>query len=188
MEFFEGYATNLFLNGLKNEIQTSVRLLKRKTIQQAFFLAHLQEFTLKTLHKKSTTTLQEPITTFQEPPLQPTPTNLSKAKLRTFPIQPKTTQTHPDSFKGNNKALNSTRTRSISDFDDKRVKDLCLWCDDEYIPDHKCSKNKLLLIVVSKVKEDFLDETIRVEELEEENPPLTILVSSGVTTNPWKLL
>ena len=82
MELFEGCIINLFLNGLKNEIQPSVRLFKPKIIPQAFVLAHLQECTLKTLYQKSTITLQKPH-------LQPTPTNLPKAQLRTFPIQPK---------------------------------------------------------------------------------------------------
>ena len=154
VELFKGYAISLFLNGLKNEIQPSVRLFKSKTIQQAFVLAHLQECTLKTLHQKSTTTLQEPITTFQEPPLQCTPTNLPRMQLKTFPIQQKIAQTHPSSFTGNNKPLNSTKIRSNTDFDGKRAKGLCLWCDDEYAPDHKCSQNKLFLVVVNEVEEE----------------------------------
>ena len=48
-------------------------------------------------------------------------------------------------------------------------------------------KKELLLIVVSEVEKDFLDETTRVKELKE-NPPLTMLVSSGVTANVFKIM
>ena len=170
VELFEDYATSLFLNGLKNEIQPSVRLFKPKTIQQAFVLAHLQECILKTLHPKSIATLQEPTATFQEPYLQHTPTN----------TLPKTTQTHLDSFKGNNKSLNSTKIRSSSDFDEKKIKDLCLWCDEEYILDHKCNKNKLLVMVVSKVKETV--------EFEKENLPKKVLAISERAANEYKIM
>ena len=75
--------------------------------------------------------------------------------------------------------------RSSTDFDEKRAKGLCLWCDDKYIPDHKCIKKELLLIVVSEVEKDFFDEN---PPLEEENPPLTMLVSSRVTANVFKIM
>ena len=173
VELFEGYATSLFLNGLKKEIQPSIRLFKPKTIQQTFVLAHLQECIFKTLHQKSNTTLQEPTTIFQEPSLQHTPTN-------TFLIKQKTTQTNPDSFKRNNKSLNSTKIRSNSDFDEKKIKGFCLWCDDEYIPDHKGNKNKLLVMVVSKVKETV--------ELEKENSPKKVFAISERAVNEYKIM
>ena len=78
--------------------------------------------------------------------------------------------------------------RNNANFDEKRTKGLCLWCEDQYVPHHRCIQEELLLIVISEIEEDFLDETIRVEELEEENPPLTMLVPSGVTANVYKIM
>ena len=55
-----------------------------------------------------------------------------------------------------------------------------MWCDDEYIPDHKCNKNKLLVMVVSKVKETV--------EFEKENPPKKVLAISERAANEYKIM
>ncbi|PKI53799.1 hypothetical protein CRG98_025805 [Punica granatum] len=61
------------------------------------------------------------------------------------------------------------RTLTQKEMDEKRAKNLCLWCEEKFVPGHKCSRRQAFLIEVEAVEED--QEVSTEEELEEIPPP-----------------
>jgi len=69
----ESYGINCFTSGLKDEIQTRVRMFSPQTLYEAYCLALLQEATLAYIARKTTPILERPpspLRTAQWPPLQ----------------------------------------------------------------------------------------------------------------------
>ena len=93
-----------------------------KTLNQAYTLARLQEISLKTLQ-------QEIHSTQKKPPLLSYPTIPSKfpQKLTAAPLQ--INQDPSKSFTRNPRTFNNSKVRSSVEFDEKRAKGLCFWCD-----------------------------------------------------------
>ena len=143
----ESYAVSFFINGLKPAIQNQVKMFMPKTLNQAFNLAKLQETSLKTLQQELGTTKKPPV-----------PTNLYQSKFhpRTTPIlpQPNSNNSFPVT-KNVASSSNSTRMRSSNDFDDRRARGLCFWCDEKYTVGHNCRRKQLYLV---EVKEDSEEE------------------------------
>ncbi|PKI43984.1 hypothetical protein CRG98_035660 [Punica granatum] len=51
------------------------------------------------------------------------------------------------------------------EMDEKRAKNLCFWCDERFVPGHKCSRRQAFLVEVEAVEEG--QEEVTKEELEE---------------------
>ena len=161
VDISEGYAVSFFLNGLKPIIQHQVKMFMPKTLAQAYALAQLQENSLKTLQ-------QELAPQFKKPPLLPTPSNLPKFSPRTNFTSPNpsyqntstpnnqqnTSSTYTSSTpKRNFKPYNSTSMRTSVEFDERRAKGLCFWCDEKFVLGHKCKQKQLYLVEVNGCSE-----------------------------------
>lgn len=121
----EEYLLSCYLGGLEDDIQLSVRMFAPKSIQQALCLAKLQEASLSAKKTKNS----------HKPPLLPTPQYNKQytppPKANTSTHQPTTTTTNTN-----------RRTLTPAEFNDKRAKNICFWCDERYTPGHKCKGKK----------------------------------------------
>lgn len=140
----EEYLLSCYLGGLEDDVQLSVRMFAPKSIQQALCLAKLQEALVKAKKARSS----------PKPPLLPTPPLTATIKY----IPPKPT----------NKP--NRRTLTQAELSEKRAKNLCFWCDEQYTPGHKCKgKRPQLFHIEVEDEEEFCDAT---EHPQEENEGL----------------
>ena len=89
--------------------------------------------------------------------------------------------------------VNTTKMRSSIDFDERRAKGLCFWCDDKYEYGHKCRKNQLYLIEVNEGSEEEKElegggENDSGEEEEDINPQISVHAISGMGTVGYKTM
>ncbi|GJY18606.1 putative mitochondrial protein [Tanacetum coccineum] len=142
------HAVSLFMRGLLTEIEIGVRMFKPKTLADAYCLTNLQEATLNAVKKKGRSTFisnsskynNGPINTFQKP-LLTTPTTNVTAK----PNTPVAVQ---------------NRRLSQKAYAQKRANNLCFYCDQKYVPGHKCSGQlcSLVLMPEYEIEGEFLEE------------------------------
>lgn len=116
----EEYLLSCYVGGLEDEIQLSVRMFNPKTVQQALCLAKLQEASAKARKTK----------THHKSALLPTPP--AKTNWTPTPISKTNPPTRTTSTTTNRRTLTS------AEFNDKRAKGICFWCDAKYEPGHKC--------------------------------------------------
>ena len=147
-----------------------------KTLNQALTLAKLQEKSLKTL--------QQELGPTKKPPSLPTSQYQSKFQTRNTPLLPK--PNNPSTFVTKNAVTNqnTTRMRSSSDFDERRAKGLCFWCNDKYEVGHNCRRKQLYLMEVNEDSEDDNDQEglwgdEKADE-EEVNPQISVHAINGM--------
>ena len=126
-----------------------------KTLSQAYALSHFQETTLKSLHQELN------INPKRLPPLLSTPNTLPKLPPRnTFTSLNQYNRTQ-NNYTPNNLLVTNSKMRPSSDFDDRRTKGLCFWCDEKFVTDHKCSKKQLYVVEVNAkevIEEEMIEE------------------------------
>ncbi|GJZ49966.1 transposon ty3-I gag-pol polyprotein [Tanacetum coccineum] len=134
VELSEAYAISLFIGGLKDEICMSIRMFKPNTLTDVYCLAKMQEATLQVLKTKQT-------------PFLPTPrapyTNTNSYANRNVTYPPKATTTTL-AFPAPNTRVKSAYVQpkkqlTQKEIADKRAKNLCFYCDEKFVPGHKCS-------------------------------------------------
>ena len=128
-----------------------------KTLAQAYALTQLQENSLKTLQ-------QELAPQFKKPPFLPTPSNLPKFSPKTNctspnpnyqnTFTPNNQQNTSSTSKKNFKPYNSMRMRTSAEFDERRAKGLCFWCDEKFVLGHKCKQKQLYLVEVNEFSDE----------------------------------
>ncbi|XP_074317936.1 uncharacterized protein LOC141654717 [Silene latifolia] len=154
------YALSCFITGLEDNITLMVRMLKPKTISDAYSLAKLQEASLALLPKPiPKTTFSYPSTS--KPPLLPTP----KININSQP-QKTSYDPHKKPFTPHK---NPPRYMPFNaDFEAKKAQGLCFYCDEKFTPQHVC-KSKIQLFVLED-EEDSGDEEEEVEVCNEPEP------------------
>ena len=149
----EKQALVFFLGGLEIEIKNLVKMFEPKSLKQAYNLARLHNNTLTyrkvtphypkaqgqgnsfpqsmkpcypaNIHKTSTSPYKPPTQA-----LLPTPTTLAPNPNTTYP---------------NHKPSRPIRTREM---DERRAKGLCFWCDEKFVPGHRCKNRKLYSLCI----------------------------------------
>ena len=101
--------------------------------------------------------LNLPVNTNKLLPLLTTPSNLPK-------LQTRTTFKQSNNYSSNNSTTNNTRVRPTNDFDDRRAKGLCFWCDEKYVVRHQCKKRQLYVLEANEGEETESEEIEMVEE------------------------
>nr|GEV74561.1 hypothetical protein [Tanacetum cinerariifolium] len=139
VELSEAYAASLFIGGLKDEIIMHVRMFKPNSLSDVYCLAKMQEATIQVIKTRQTPLLTTPRTpyattsyankTVSYPPKSttttlalPAPNTISKPVY----VQPKKQLKHKE-------------------IADKKAKNLCFYCDEKFVPGHKCSGQLFLL-------------------------------------------
>ncbi|XP_074342267.1 uncharacterized protein LOC141679753 [Apium graveolens] len=169
LQLSEEYLLSCYLGGLKDEIQLSVRMFTPSTIQQALCLAKLQEASNKSRQSKN----------INKGPILPTPGNqpFSKYSSKTIHTSPSVTKQPLTTTTSLN---NNRRTLTPAELSEKRAKNLCFWCDEKYVPGHKCKGKKPQFFHIEAEDDDEDGETeIPVEvEVEENNECAQISVEA----------
>ncbi|GJW47619.1 gypsy/ty3 retroelement polyprotein [Tanacetum coccineum] len=143
VELSEAYAVSLFIGGLKDEISMSVRMFKPNTLTDVYCLAKMQGATLHVLKTKQTPLLTTPKAPY---------TNSYANKSMTYP--PKTTTitlaipAPPNTELTKSAYVQPRKQLTQKEIADKRAKNLCFYCDEKFVPGHKCS-GQLLEIMSS---------------------------------------
>lgn len=161
----EKQALVFFLGGLEIEIKNLVKMFEPKSLKQAYNLARLHDNTLT--YRKITP--HYPKSPGQmSPNSQPVkfnhPANTPQSTLN--PLKPPTQALlpTPTTFSLNNHK--PTKPIQTKEMDERRAKGLCFWCDERFVPGHKCRNRRLYsLCIVDDDGDDMEEETMEVPSL-----------------------
>jgi hypothetical protein len=157
-EINEKQALIIFLGGLELEIKNTVKMFEPTTLKHAYNLSRLQANTLS--YKKLS-----PLPKRYTPPFN---TTQSQIQLPTNTQNPTTMQNtiKPSPAPWHNNPSNTTHrnnvkpTKSIKnqDFEERRLKGLCFWCDDKFVPGHRCRNKRLYSLSVTEEEDEVITE------------------------------
>ena len=174
----EKQALVIFLGGLELEIKNTVKMFEPKDLRQAFNLARLQENTLthrqssgyipkhspsSASHSFPSKTIPSPnITTTHPPPnittsQVTTASNIPAVKVPSWPSSSQNSYTRTP-----NKPIKSIKNQ---EFEERRLKGLCFWCDDKFVPGHRCRNKRLYSLSVLDEEEENTEEEVQAEEI-----------------------
>ena len=203
------YAVSCFLSGLIEEIQTAVRMFKPNTLHDAYCLAKLQEAILASMARRTRPILgRSPVTRSLEPRGNVTPTWGSSSYKTGTHARPSRGTTASSTGSTPFRHRPAGRRMSSREFEEKRAKNQCFYCDEKYSPGHKCAAQVYGLEVIgedSPQEDEELDdwskvveeEVMRVQEeplqlslsaLSEANSYFTMRVIGRVKNNPLHIL
>ncbi|XP_074352895.1 uncharacterized protein LOC141692051 [Apium graveolens] len=137
----ESFLLGCFVGGLKEEIRLEVKLKKPRTIVDAMGLARLVEEKMG-LHRRVPPFTRVP--SFQPPSSTPPSSTPTTAGL--LGPAPSQRLALP--------APNPVRRLSGAEAKERREKGLCYYCDERYMPGHKCSKPQFFMISDVEAVED----------------------------------
>ncbi|KAJ1688260.1 hypothetical protein LUZ63_019650 [Rhynchospora breviuscula] len=130
-----------FVSGLKDELRHAVDILDPVTLNQAYQFAKKAELHLDGLEKRYKITAK---------------TNYFQPSDKSVPTQ----STRPHRFFPDKKLIPGHNSKSLT-LDQKKALGLCFWCNEKYVPGHKCqgkdlhSMEALEATIHSDTEEDF---------------------------------
>jgi hypothetical protein len=162
-EVSEKQALVIFLGGLETEIKNTVKMFEPKTLRHAYNLSRLESNTQT--YRKSPGYVRRPASVFQYNPVQtttsPPQATTNTTNPHTAPQKPTPTPwtNNPDSSytKTYTKSTKSIRNQ---DFEDRRLKGLCFWCDDKFVPEHRCKNKRVYSFHVVEEEEGVIEEEL----------------------------
>lgn len=186
VDITESQSVSMFLAGLPATIELNVRMFRPKTLVDAFSLANLQEAVRKQ----------------RNAPLLPTPRNNSNWQANRNVVTPNRATTTlalpaPNTQYANKvPAIVSNPPRkqlSQRELADKRAKNQCFYCDQKYVPGHKCEGQMFTLEVVGMGDEEDetleeeentgMEEFVMPEEIQQYTPYISLNALSGIPTH-----
>ncbi|GKD15258.1 reverse transcriptase, partial [Tanacetum coccineum] len=166
VELTESYAISLFIGGLMDEIGMVVRMFKPTKLTDVYCLAKMQEQTIAVSKSRHAPLLSTPKTSIVNTNVNRNGSNWGKTGT---PAQNSTN------------VLNTPFKRlTQQELEEKKAKHLCFYCDQKYMPGHKCSGQVFSLEVMGiDVEED--GDLMLTEEIDEQ-PLISLNALSGVNT------
>jgi len=174
----ESFAIEMFIGGLKEELQHTLINLNPATLGQAFHAARIEEDRYNLMMRKTRAT-----------PSLPWPRNSPAGQFR--PQAPRSLPWHRNSPTPANTARGNRKPVQDRDISERRAKGLCFWCDEKFTPGHKCSKRLYNLEIQIEDSSDSpfaepvnlmdMDHLPEVELAEEEEPLISIHALTGET-------
>jgi hypothetical protein len=170
-EVSEKQALVIFLGGLETEIKNTVKMFKPKTFRHAYNLSRLQ-FNTQT-YRKSPAYIRRPPTVFQHHSVPATitspphsTTNIANPHIAPQKPTPTLWTNNPGSnyIKTYIKPIKSIRNQ---DFEDRRLKGLCFWCDDKFVPGHRCKSKRVYSLSVLEEEEGVVEEEVTEDKVNE---------------------
>ena len=143
-------------------------MFEPKDLRQAFNLARLQANTLThrqnpgyiPKHSMSTAPHSLPSKPLHQPNLTtpfPTASNVPPVKNPSWP------NSSQNSF--NRTPNKPTKSIKNQEFEERRLKGLCFWCDDKFVPGHRCKNKRLYSLSILEEEEETNGEEIQEEEI-----------------------
>lgn len=178
VELTEQQAISFYIGGLKSEIGLVVKMFGPKPLKDVYKLARMQEATKVAMAKRYA-------------PLFPTPkTNTIFSKpYANYVKVPNVSVTTLTSQNGNKLPANHNfkKQKTQKDFDDRRAKNMCFFCDQPNSSTHreKCIGRMYSLEVIPSEEEEVDEGTGQVEqlmsEMQDDCPYISLNALSGVT-------
>ncbi|GJX36874.1 reverse transcriptase [Tanacetum coccineum] len=175
----EPVAVSMFMEGLKPEVGTPMRMFQTTTLSETYGLARVQEATNTILKPRYNT------------PLLPTP----KQSTTTYASKAVTTPAKSNSIGQSSgyvtrNGVHKPYRLTQRELEDKRTKGQCFYCDQKYVPSHKCSGQLHSIEVICEGDFDNHidgdDETYEdcVEDMVEmtDSPQITLNALSGLNS------
>ena len=174
VQLSEEQALSCFLAGLKHEMEVMVRMFNPKSLQEAYSLAKLQD-SLKQVNQVGGKGLYS----------RPQVSNDLPSFGRN--IQSQAGNVKEEGSKNTNQIWGGKRPLSLTpkQMEEKRLKNLCFWCDERFTPGHRCKNKQLYMIIVHDDEEEgdsiHEDEGEKPETMAifEGNPQLSIHAMEG---------
>jgi hypothetical protein len=154
---------------LELEIKNTVKMFEPKDLRQAFNLARLQANTLThrqnpgyiPKHSMSIASHSLPAKPIHTPNLITTPfstaSNIPTVKAPSWP------NSSQNSF--NTTPNKPTKSIKNQEFEERRLKGLCFWCDDKFVPGHRCKNKRLYSLSILEEEEEINGEEVQEEEI-----------------------
>ncbi|XP_061978682.1 uncharacterized protein LOC133699462 [Populus nigra] len=159
VEINEKQSLVIFLGGLELEIKNTVKMFKPKTLKHAYNLARLQANTLSYKKFSSSPKRYSPPIMPTQPQIHlPTPPNFTQTPMTTHNTTAKPNLAHWHNNPSNTTYRNPSKpTKSLKnqEFEERQLKGLCFWCDDKFIPGHRCRNKWLYSLSITEEEEDF---------------------------------
>ena len=167
------------------EVKNLIKMFEPKTLKQAYTLTHLQDNTLTHRRYSSNPNKQTYQPTAYAHQIKPyTTPNYNKSLPGS---SNNTSKPFSNGLLPNNPPYNtnpvSRTTRPIrnKDLDERRAKGLCFWCDEKFVPGHRCHNKRLYsLCVVEEDGECSEGEGVIEVEQVTHNPHLSLNALEGV--------
>ncbi|OIT03250.1 hypothetical protein A4A49_52519 [Nicotiana attenuata] len=121
-----------------------------RTLMRAYILARLAEQSLKLRREQSQLISRNTRSLFPNPKSSWPPRNYSQNSSNTSSRETEGSRLFANSSRP---TMRTSRRLTPAEMDEKRAQGLCYWCDEKYVPGHKCKKNKQLFIL--EVDEDM---------------------------------
>ncbi|GJV88324.1 gypsy/ty3 retroelement polyprotein [Tanacetum coccineum] len=139
----EDQQINFYIAGLQSDVELVVRMYRPKSLAEVYHLSKIQEAAIKVNKQR------------YKRPMLPTPRFISNQQtqnpqnsnvVKQFPV-PNTTLAAKSSFN----TPYPKRQLTQKEFQERRAKNLCFYCDQKYTPGHSCRGQVLNLEVVADV-------------------------------------
>ncbi|XP_061993693.1 uncharacterized protein LOC133711607 [Rosa rugosa] len=148
-----------FIGGLKEDIRVDVQAQKPRTLYEACELARVYE------------TRNESHRHFARSSNHPRPTSgFHSTTPPKVPNQGQRFQNHSTARTMHAPTPHGGRRLSQAEYQDRRAKNQCFFCEEPYKPGHNCRKGQLMIMEVTQDEEDLLSVE---ESLDQEVPPIT---------------
>jgi len=176
-----------FIGGLDVEVKNMIKMFEPKSLKQAYTLARLQDntFTHRRYGSNPNKQTYHP-TTFAYPNKHATLSSYNKNFPTGFPstsLKPPQAGLLPNPPPCNpNITQRTTRPIRNRDLDERRAKGICFWCDEKFIPGHRCQNKKLYsLCVMEENGEGSEDEGAIDLDPDTYHPHISLNALEGVT-------
>ncbi|GJZ31235.1 reverse transcriptase [Tanacetum coccineum] len=174
VELCDQYATSLFLGGLQTDIGLVVKMFKPKSLYDTYHRARMQEDSKATLAKRYTPILNAPKTQFNKPSYPKTQTTLPLPATSSTKVVTTNTET-------------PRRQLSRKEYEEKRAKNLCFYCDQKYTLGHKCIGQVFFIELLTEEEclgEESDSDQDLVYNVEEDRiqPHISLNAQAGITT------
>jgi hypothetical protein len=156
VEINEKQSLVIFLRGLELEIKNTVKMFEPKTLKHAYNLARLQANTLSYKKFSSSPKRYSPPIMTTQPHLPTTPNSTQNpTTMHNTPIKPNPAPWHNNpSTSTYRNSTKPTKSLKNQEFEEKRLKGLCFWCDDKFIPGHRCRSKRLYSLSITEEEDE----------------------------------
>ncbi|GJY46869.1 reverse transcriptase [Tanacetum coccineum] len=185
----EAQAISMYIAGLPATIEMNVRMFKPRSLEDAFSLSSLHETTLALVKQRYNLILSTPRTT----------TSTFVNRNVTYPAKNTSTLALPapisQTVTKSNAVFGGRPRKMLSqkEYDEKRSKNQCFYCDQKYIPGHKCEGQMFTIEIRGEEEEVFEDcleeessamtEYVLPEEVQQCTPHISLNSLSGIPTH-----
>lgn len=163
----ENFLVGCFIAGLKDEICLDVRVKQPKNLSESISVAHLIKDRNQFQRK-----FNNPVRPATTPSFQPKPPHINTMGL--LGPAPAQRTTHPTA---------PIRRITGQEARERREKGLCFYCDERYVPEHRCSRPQLFMMVDVQQKEEGDDVDMEIVTPEEDIPEISFHALVG-TNHP----